>query len=59
MKEPMYSGMQYPHHRDQNGPIPLPPFVDEFDEIVSQLRWRLFDFCRIHHIVYAEMERWD
>ncbi|WP_044410716.1 hypothetical protein [Thiomicrospira microaerophila] len=59
MKEPMYSDMQYPYHRDQNGPTPLPPFVDEFDDIVSQLRWRLFDFCRIHHIVYAEMERWD
>ncbi|MDV6345101.1 hypothetical protein [Nitrosomonas sp. Is37] len=57
MREPIYSDMQYPHYRDSNGPIPLAPFADQYIDIVTQLRWRFFDFCRIHHIIYFEIDR--
>lgn len=55
MKTPIFSDMQYPYCLDKNGPIPLPVMVGKFDSIISQLKWRLFDFCRIHHIVYKEI----
>ena len=55
MKTPILSDMQYPHHRDKNGPIPLPFMIGKFDSIITQLKWRLFDFCRIHQIVCKEI----
>lgn len=56
MKKPIYSALQYPHYLDDGGPIVFGgELTGPLANIHSELEWRLFDFCRIHQIVYKEI----
>ena len=57
-KEPIYSTMQFPpDKREEKGPIPfLSNIGGKIGRLQGDLEWRMFDFCRIHQIVYKEID---
>ncbi len=56
-REPIYSVGQFPPGKDIEGaPIPFMfNATGPIGHLQSELHWRLFDFCRIHQIVYKEI----
>lgn len=55
-KKPIYHWMQAPISERENVPIPFSSnFNGKFGKLQGELDWRLNDFCRIHQIVYKEI----
>jgi len=57
-RNPIYSVMQFPpDKREEEGPIPFSSNIGgQIGRLQMDLEWRLFDFCRIHQIVYKEID---
>jgi len=56
-RQAILNWMQYPPHNREEGPVPfLFNISGPIGILQSELDWRLFDFCRIHQIVYDEIE---
>jgi hypothetical protein len=56
-RKAIFTAMQAHHPLDKDkGPIPFGSnFSGALSNIQGELDWRLFDFCRIHQIVYKEI----
>jgi hypothetical protein len=55
-KKPIFHWMQAPYSEKDNVPIPFASnFSGKFGKLQGELDWRLNDFCRIHQIVYKEI----
>ena len=57
IREPIYSATQFPPSRP-DGPFIFHAY-GPLNGIQQELHWRLFDFCRIHQIVYKEISYID
>ncbi|SRR5690554_545490 len=57
-RKPIYTAMQFPpDKREAEGPITfLSNIGGAIGYLQGELEWRLFDFCRIHQIVYKEID---
>lgn len=55
-RQPILTWTQFNPAERQNGPVPfLSNIMGELALLQGELEWRVFDFCRIHQIVYKEI----